>query len=242
MPPLSADRHRIEREVSGAIIAGLGRVSAVGIWPGFDPIGMPLAVAFPSVPATWLINYDPVDGYLAIEPSASRLQRRDGLDERIVANSVAMIAGRLAASIIVDDAAGVDDTIALAAHELFHIHQAGHYPDWGANEASLLTWPWDDTENIARSMQEMTLLAAATAAQSAPTCRELTRWALTARRGRFAGLPTGACAYEDAVELAEGTAHLIEDRTATLLGTRLRDREDVDPTDVRRRCYRTGRD
>ena len=242
MPPLSADRHRIERAVIDDSIAGMGRVSAAALWPGFDPAALALAVAFPRHPATWLINHDPVDGYDVDEQPSPRRQRRDGLDERIVANSVAMIAGRLTATIIVEDPTRVAHITALAAHELFHVHQAQRYPDWGANEAGQLAWPWDDADNLARSMHELALLRAATVAPDDETSVALARQALTARRDRFVHLPPDARAYEDAVELAEGTAHWIEHRTTTLPGTRLHEPEEVNTIDVRRRCYRTGRD
>ncbi len=241
MPPLSADHHRTERDLIDAIIAGLGRVSSGHLWPGFDPAALPLAVAIPSAPATWLITCDPVEGYEVVEPPALHRQRRDGLDERIVADGVALIAGRLTATIIVDDPTRVVAATALAAHELFHAHQADHYPGWGADEADLLIWPWDDAANIARSTHELSVLHAATAAPNDETCLELARQALATRWDRFATLPAEARGYEDAVELVEGTAHWVEYRTAMVLGEPRDDRQDVNPIDVRRRCYRTGR-
>ncbi len=242
--PTTDDQLRAERDLIAAIIAGLARVSSSRLWPGFNPARLPLAVALPASDATWLLDHDRADGYDAVASTGEqpRRLRRAGLDERIVANSVSLIADRPTATIIVEDTASEVELTALAAHELFHVHQASHFPDWGANEASHLLWTWDDPENIARSERELSLLGQAHAAPDDATCARLTRQALAWRRERFGRLPPDARDYENAIELVEGTARYIEGRTATLVGGRLYERDAVNLLDVRRRCYRTGRD
>ncbi len=241
MPP-PIDPCQIEFDLIDDLLAGLIRVSAEQLWPDFDPATLPLAVAIPSQRSTWLINHETADGYLVVRTDASGLLRRDGLNDRIVAHSIAMIADRLTATIIVDDPRRVAEATALAAHELFHVHQAEHYPEWGANEASQLAWPWHDAENLARSIHESSLLNAALSATADETSLAIARQALARRRDRFDHLVPEARAYESAVELAEGTARFVEHRTATLLGAQFPEEEDVNTIDVRRRCYRTGQD
>ena len=235
-------RRATGRTLIDGIVAGLAGIPPGCLWPGFDPASMPLAVAVVAAPATWLINRDHVDGYDQAETVSGQppLLRRSGLDQRLVGNSVVDIGGRLTATIFVDAGTPLPDIVALAAHELFHVFQADRYPGWGASEAALLTYPWDDAVNLARATNELALLDRAMAADEGDACRDLAAMALAARRERFQRLPADAQAYENGIELAEGTARFVEVRAAQTLGWPLPALETGGGVDVRRRGYQAG--
>jgi hypothetical protein len=234
------------RALIDGIVAGLAGIATGRLWPGFDPASLPLAVALDAEPATWLINHAGVPGYERADanptPGKPPLFRRAGLDERLTANSVAMIGDQLTATIFVDEGTSLPHLVALAAHELFHVFQRRHYPDWGANETSLLTYPWDDPANLALANHEVTLLSRAVSAPDDQSGGHLAAQALATRQHRFRLLTPEARDYENAVELVEGTARYIESRVASQLGTSLPQLDTRDGIDLRRRCYRTGHD
>lgn len=234
------------RALIDGIVAGLASISPDHLWPGFDPASVPLAVALDAEPATWLINHAGIPGYERADtnptPGKPPLFRQAGLDERLTANSVAMIGDQLTATIFADVGTSLPHLIALAAHELFHVFQRRHYPGWGANETSLLTYPWDDPANLALANHEVTLLSRAVAVPDDQSGGHLAALALATRRQRFRLLTPEARGYENAVELVEGTARYIEGRVASHLGTSLPQLETRDGIDLRRRCYRTGHD
>ena len=125
----AASRPSAERRLIDGIVAGLASIAPGSLWPGSDPVSLPLAVGIGSAPATWLIHHGDVDGCVPASPLAAfarlPLLRRDGIDERLVGNSTAEIAGQLTATIIVEDGMTVRHLIALAAHECFHVFQQG---------------------------------------------------------------------------------------------------------------------
>lgn len=235
------------RDLIEGIVTGLASFPPGQLWPGFDPASMPLAVGVSADASTWLVNHGEAAGDGAPEPAAadppdSATSRRAQLDEPLIANSVAMIAGRLTATIVVEPASTPAERAALAAHELFHVFQQIHYPHWSANEAALLTYPWDDPVNLARATHEADLLSQARDAPGSQACRELVSRALVLRRERIRLLPAEAGTYEQAIELTEGTARYVEHRAAGLFGIQLPDPDTRSGLDVRRRCYQTGRD
>ena len=234
------------RGLIDGIVAGLAGIPPGHLWPGFDPASLPLAVALVALvpePSTWLIHHVGDDGYERCGDvvDGTPLFHHSGLDERLVANGTADIGGQLTATILAED--GLDPcryVVALAAHELFHVFQAGRYPGCGANEAAQLTYPWDDPVNLARAVSEMALLDRAVATTDDRGCRRLATRTLAARRQRFRRLPADARAYEDGIELAEGSARAVEERAAQTLGWPLPALATRDGIDVRRRGYRTG--
>lgn len=222
------------------------------VWPGFAPAAIPLAIAIHDADSTWRTS--PLsDATVAAEssvkvPGSQTMTRFPGIDPRIVANSVADFDGVRTATVIVPAGAlahgagtGWNGVAGLAAHELFHVHQAeaGFAP--GGNEAVLLTAPWDDPEMLALTRAEWTALRRAVSSREDEHAYAALRDAVKLRRERAARLPEEILEYLRATELKEGTARYVQaraywgDETPDLASSM-----DEQSLDLRRACYDTG--
>lgn len=247
MPSLGAsDEHAL-------LVAVLERLVAITenpVWPGFTPATMPLAIAIHDADSTWRTSPDAsAAAESSVQVSRSQTMTRvPRIDPRIVANSVADFDRVPTATVIVPAgglANGADtgwtDVAGLAAHELFHVHQAeaGFAP--GGNEAVLLTAPWDDPEALALARAEWTALRRAVSSWGGEHAYAALRDAVALRRERAAHLPEELIEYVRATECKEGTARYVQTRAcwggetpdlALSMGER--------SLDLRRACYDSG--
>lgn len=99
------------------------------------------------------------------------------------------------------------ETLALIAHEAFHVYQGKMSPNKGANELAVLTYPSLSVENNVGFALESDFLAHA--AKSANPRQEAVKW-LAVRQWRRGFLPKESSAYEDGNEFNEGLAKYIE--------------------------------
>ena len=225
-----------------ALERGVERVAAQAgpdaLWPGFDPLAVPLAVY--DGYRTYLFRHpNPPEGFAPVsgEPGVFAY---DGRHEGVIANTSAEIGGVPTATVMLGSASGPPADLApLAVHEAFHVFQRERHPAWAANEADLFVYPTDDPAALALRRLETDALRRALAAGDAAGTACWSRRALALRAERYGRLDSASVAYERGTELNEGLAAYVEARAA--------DRTTLDfppggygPADVRRRAYATG--
>jgi hypothetical protein len=193
----------IEHEVH-ELAAGRG-----ALWPGFDPLGIPLAI------------YDGSKTYVFRHPSpGSEFARIDantavmsGRHPAVTSNTSAEIDKVVTATLMIDRGAAdkpADELAAVALHECFHVYQRSHHQSWIANEGDLLLYPTDDAHLLALRREETEALRRALATRSKT---ETVCWAgvaLQARDKRFAAMDSAFVKYERGAELNEGLATYVQ--------------------------------
>jgi len=103
-------------------------------------------------------------------------------------------------------------SMAIFAHEAFHVYQFKRGPGKGGIETDLTKYPSLSVENNVGFALESDFLAEAMEAKSTAEIRkDGIRW-LTVRQWRRSKIPTEATAYEDGTEFNEGLAKYIEYR------------------------------
>jgi hypothetical protein len=211
------------------------------LWLGFAPLSVPVAVfdgertflaRHPAPPQ----EFEPIRGNTGVWVY-------EGRHPALTACTSGEIGQVKTALVILGPGQGdrADKTAALLLHESFHVFAGAVHPDWGANEAEAFTYPVEDTPGLALRRLEIEALRRALAAVSD---QEASHWAATVldiRRKRFRRLKAGHAQYERGIELVEGTACYVENRS-------LRDaaappfREDAyGAAEIRRTGYDTGR-
>ncbi len=228
----------LEQEVKR--LAAMSATSGT-LWPGFDPVAIPLAVY--DGEQTFLFRHPaPPQGFMWISGTAPATYAYKGRHETVTANTNAVIGGVPTATVILDrpqpDRSFLD-LAAVAIHEAFHVYQRARHPGWIGNEADLFTYPTDSVDILALRRLETEALRQALAAEDAAGAACWAREALALRRKRFAGMDPAFVAYERGTELNEGLATYVEMRAA---GRRSVDSPpgEFGPAEVRRRAYATG--
>jgi hypothetical protein len=209
----------------------------VELWPGYDPMSVPLAV------------FDGSSTFLFRHPAPPEEFTRDGdlwaLEGRypsVTANSSTLIGGVSTATVMLETLPpdGLpEERAALVAHEGFHVFQGTAGRSWGANEADLFTYPVDDARLLMLRRLETEALRRAFASEDEEETRAWALRALSLRDERFALLDPVSQAYERGMETMEGTANYIQ---SVVEG---RDRPSLPeggfaPENVRSRAYETG--
>ena len=213
--------------------AEVGRVAATRgpLWPGFDPLAVPLAVYDGT--RTYLFRHPAPPPEFEAVPGAPDAAVYDGRHEAVAANSSAEVGGVPTATVLTEGGAPAP----LVVHEAFHVFQRGRHPGWTANEADLFVYPVDDAALLALRRLETAALQRALADEGGAAC--WARAALALRERRYARLDSASVAYERGTELNEGLASYVEGRAG---GPTAADALAVTfgPADVRRRAYATG--
>jgi hypothetical protein len=191
------------------VITAYRRLAGHPVWPGFDPLLIPVAIY--DGDTTWLAGHPrpPQDTF---QVTAGGWYRMPGQHPLVKANTSEEIGGEATATLLLDRTRALSATTwaGTLTHEAFHVYQRLHHKDWAANEGEYFTYPVEN--QAAQGLQRLETEAwrrAVTGEQ--PLC-----WARTAleyRRLRFALLPVDAVAYERGSELNEGLATYVEYRT-----------------------------
>ncbi len=228
----------LEREV---LRLTTSTAAAGALWPGFDPLTIPLAIF--DGERTFLFRHPAApDGFAPIESSEPSGRVWQGRHPAMTANSSADIGGVGTATVLLVGSAldrDLTSTAAMALHEAFHVYARAHQPLWTANEADLFAYPTDSAPQLALRRLETTALLRALAA---PTQTQMAGWArraLELRRERFAGMDATFWAFERGSELNEGLATYVELRAAARPGPDL-PALDYPADQVRQRAYQTG--
>ena len=222
--------------------AGVARVAAAypggGLWPGFDPLAVPLAV-YDGERTVLFRHPSPPAGFRPV-PDAPGAVVLDGRHEEVVANTSTEIGGVLTATVMLGGSGvPVAAPAAVAVHEAFHVYQYGRHPGWRANEADLFVYPTDDPGALALRRLETAALRRALEAGDDAGAACWSRAALALRAERYTGLDSASVRYERTTELNEGLAAYVEARAAGRTAVALPEAE-FGPADVRLRAYATG--
>ena len=211
------------------------------LWPGFDPLAIPLAVY--DGKRTFLFRHPaPPEGFVPVSDTKSSSYVLEGRHQAVHANSSAEIGGVSTATIIHEGprpGRSLVDLAAVAIHEAFHVYQRAHHPSWIANEVDLFTYPTESAELLSLRRLETEALRRAFSANESADVECWTREALALRRDRYSRMDTAFASYERGTELNEGIATYVEMRAAARQSVDL-PAEGFGPAEVRHRAYATG--
>jgi len=211
------------------------------LWPGFDPMAIPLAVY--DGERTYLFRHPaPPAGFVPVEHSEFAVHVYEGRYPAVTANTSVDIGGTTSATVVLDSSEGyrsLTDLAAVALHEAFHVYQRERHPSWQANEGDLFMYPTDNARLLALRRLETEALRRALATSDPAESACWAGQALALRRKRFAYMDSVFATYERRTELNEGLATYVElvavGRETAVLPT-----GGFDAAQVRRRAYATG--
>ena len=210
------------------------------LWPGFDPLAIPLV--FYDGDDTYLFRCSEVpEGFREMRVGECDVLVYDGRYPVVTASSVVEIAGTPTASVMFDGSANQSPTViaSLAIHEAFHVYQQACHPTWQGNETVLYLYPVDDANLLSLRRMETEALRRALAADGSHEKRCWTLRALRARQDRYAGMASEFPTYERGTELLEGLASYVEAMSVGRMSVDL-PREGYAANEVRGRCYEIG--
>jgi hypothetical protein len=211
--------------------------SGIELWPGYDPLSVPLAVF--DGKNTFLFRHPSPPGKFACKEGVWIFE---GRHPAVMGNSSAMIGGVGTATVMLESLSPEsppEKQAALVAHEGFHVFQGTTGRKWGANEADLFTYPVDEARLLALRRLETEALRRAFEAGEKEAIQAWALCALRLRDKRFALLDSASQAYERGMETMEGTANYIQ----CLVEGRVRPslpEGGFDAENVRNRAYETG--
>ncbi len=203
--------------VAPAVELEVERIAAAQLlWPGFDPLSVPLAVY--DGQQTWLFRHPkPPAQFAPIAGPVASARVADGRFPAVTSNSSAEIGGVMTATLLADGPRGQRPPAELAAvalHEAFHVYQRTHHAGWSGNEGDLLVYPVTNPDLLAARRLESAAIERALANTEAGGAACWARVALTYRRERFAAMDSAFAAYERLTELNEGLAAYIQLRAS----------------------------
>lgn len=214
------------------------QMSAKRLWPGFDAKSYPLAIyngkntylfRHPAPPAP----FKELSGHKGVYVADGR--------EGVYSNTHSTIGGKSTATAIMD--LGKRTTLkelgALMIHEAFHCHQGDHLQTWKSNEVFLMTYPFENAENLALRRMETSALEKALNAKDNRTFRAAAQTALALREKRYKLIGPNDAKYERSVEIVEGTAQYVEYRA---MGNAYKPvpKDEWPANEIRQRCYFSG--
>ena len=211
------------------------------LWPGFEPLKVPVAI-FDGQRTVLARHPSPPKEFKPL-PGHDGIWIYDGRHPMISACTSGEIAGVRTALVMVDPAqdTAVEKSAAVLVHESFHAFAGARHPDWGANEMEAFLYPVEDTLGLALRRLEVESLKRALAAGNDTEAQRWSAGALDIRKRRFARLTPGQSNYERGIELFEGTAFYVENRSLGDAATPPLEESGYGPEQIRRRAYDTGR-
>ena len=247
-PVVQGEAAPLQREENPALALARGvervasaHVGSQALWPGFDPLAVPLAVY--DGERTYLFRHPASpEGFVPVPDASPAALVYEGRHEAMRANSTAEIGGVQTATVLLDRAypGRAPEALApLAIHEAFHVYQRERHPRWSGNEADLFVYPTDSVELLALRRLETEALRRALAAEEANVASCWSRQAIALRQERYAALDSASTTYERGTELNEGLAAYVEGRAAGRATVDLPTGE-FGPAEVRLRAYATG--
>jgi len=217
------------------------RIAAAGsLWPGFDPLAVPLAIY--DGERTWLFRHPaPPAGFVPVSGEVGTFAR-PGRFEAVTANTSAEIGGVMTATLMVNGPRGESpphELAAVAIHEAFHVYQRTHHPGWQGNEGDLLVYPVTNPDLLALRRLESEALRRALANREDAGAACWARVAMVQRQARFTALDSAFVEYERLTELNEGLAAYLQLRAAGSTQVDI-PADGFLPEAVRQRAYHTG--
>jgi hypothetical protein len=208
----------------------------VDIWPGFRPQDIPVAL-FDGKETILLNHPNPPEGFR----EKNDIRVFDGRFPQVSANSSTEIGGVLTATIMpMSEEMSSAKRIGLMAHEMFHVHQRVHHPDWSGNEADVFTYPYTNPKVMESRIVEERALRTALLAADESVARCNAALAMRARADRYALLADNHRVYEQKSELNEGLAQYVEVLYSGMSAVELMPETPYAPAAIRWRVYKTG--
>lgn len=226
-------------QIEQAVHALVTTPGNAALWPGFDPLKIPLAVF--DGKDTWLFRHpSPPAGFVSLSSQPGAFVKPGRL-EGIVANSSADIGGVATGTLIVDPKVerGNVEWAAIAVHEAFHVFQRAKHPGWVGNEADLFVYPVDDAALLSLRRQESRAFEQALATDDREVSACWSRLALNLRNRRYAQIDAPFAAYERGTELNEGLAAYVQMQAQGQFAIDWPMAE-YPPAQVRQRAYTVG--
>jgi hypothetical protein len=186
-------------------------IAAQSPWPGFEPRRTAVEVFDGTDTYLWQHSQPPQEfkPFVGAQPGLFVFR---GRHETVRANTGVIVNGVPTATADISQK-GQESTAQLASlliHETFHVYERKAHPNWGANEADLFTYPFDDPKALLERRLETLALVKALRGTNDQDAECWAQTALTERAERFGKLPTTNAAYERGTELNEGLAQYVE--------------------------------
>lgn len=221
-------------------IRALDDAASRGVWPGFNPAGIPVAL-FDGENTILLRHPSPPPEFSPV-PGRPGVLLAPGRYPAVVGNSTRDIGGVRTATVIATPEQSVERTMLAVVEEVFHVFWLGRHPAFRPDELARYAYPVEDAGNLRRLLAEDEALARALDAAST---EEAARWsaaALSIRGERVPALTDEVRAFETALEMMEGTANYVArvavGEPAAKTAERLRNHRPAEG--IRWRFYDTG--
>jgi hypothetical protein len=223
-----------------AFVRALDEAAARGVWPGFSPAGVPVALY--DGEHTILLRHPNPPPEFSPMPGRPGVLVAKGRHPRVAGNSTRDIGGVRTATVIATPAQPVERTMLAVVEEVFHVFWLARHPSFRPNEMARYAYPLDDEENLEHLLAEDEALARALEAQPTAAAAGWAAAALGIRRDRIQRLADDVRAYETSLEMMEGTANYVArvsvGEPASRTVERLRAPRPAE--DIRWRFYDTG--
>ena len=190
-----------------AFVRALDAAASRGVWPGFDPSAIPVALF--DGERTVLLRHPSPPAEFAPMPGRPGVLVATGRYPAVTSNSTREIGGVRTATVIATPAQSIDSTMLAVVEEVFHVFWLARHPAFRPNELARYAYPLEDANNLRALLAEDEALARAL---EAPLTGDAARWAAAAleiRRTRAPALADDVRAYETSLEMMEGTANYV---------------------------------
>ena len=212
-PPLAASPARASQAATQpphdvfAFVRALDEAAARGVWPGFSPSGIPIALY--DGERTVLLRHPSPPPEFSPMPGRPGVLVAGGRYPAVTSNSTREIGGVRTATVIATPAEPVERTMLAVVEEVFHVFWLAGHPSFRPNEMARYAYPLDDAENLGRLAAEDEALARALEAPRLDAAADWAAAALAIRRERVPRLAEDVRAYETSLEMMEGTANYV---------------------------------
>lgn len=188
--------------------ARVSELAGTDLWPGFDPLAVPLAIHDGS--HTWLFRHPaPPPGFLPVAGA----HRSEGRHPAVATTTTAEIGGVETAIVVISATqVSIEVVASMAIHQAFVSFQAERHPTWTDHGSELLVYAVADTDLIGLRLLEWEALHRALAAKNETTAACWAGLAIELRDERFKRMPPGAVATERVTEKRHGLARYVERR------------------------------
>jgi hypothetical protein len=223
-----------------SFVRALDEAAARGVWPGFSPASIPLAL-FDGERTILLRHPNPPPEFSPM-PGRPGVLFANGRHPGVAGNSTRDIGGVRTATVIATPAQPVERTVLAVVEEVFHVFWLARHPSFRPNEMARYAYPLDDVENLGRLLAEDEALARALEAQRIDDAAGWAAAAIGIRRERVSRLAEDVRVYETSLEMMEGTANYVARVSVGEPASRTVERLRVPRSaeDVRWRFYDTG--
>ena len=222
------------------LLSELDSLSKAALWPGFNPADYPIAIYDGKNTILYRYPKQP-EGFKSIQ-NESGTYIFDGHHPKVVANSSTVIDEIRVATVMKESltAKSLQSSAALVIHELFHVYQREHHPEWSANEAHLFSYPFTDRKVYQLRLMESKAFFYAMQKTDISAAAKWILVALSYRTERYKLMDNSHAQYERDQEINEGLAQYVEDKSIGNSPLKRIPETLWVPEKVRNRAYTTG--